>query len=62
MKKGVYMFKKYEVGWYRSKIHKKRDGKISELDLTYFSESHKRPMCSRSSRKLCKWLTTTYVI
>ena len=62
IKKGVYFFCMDKVRWGRRKYIKKRDGKISELDLTYFSESHTQPMCSRSSRKLCKWLDTTYVI
>lgn len=41
---------------------KKRDGKISELDLTYSSESHKDTMCSRSSQDYVSGWLTTYVI
>jgi len=42
------------------KIKKVTDKKVNWVTLS--SESHTTTMCSRSSQKLCKWLTTTYVI
>ncbi len=43
----------------KKKIKKETDKKVNWVTLS--SESHTTTMCSRSSQKLCKWLTTTYV-